>query len=116
MSKSRTATRNRMSVSETREFLNDVSKHPRLVDDLGDWALDDKEVARFIARKAKTLFLVASHSNLERVQKLAELLFYSAYLNGRTRPPGGLPDNIDWEELFDKPAGLQAESKEEIIQ
>jgi hypothetical protein len=116
MSKGRTATRTKLSLAETREFLADVSKHPRLVDDLGDLALDDKEVARYIARKAKTLFLVASHSNLERVQKLAELLFYAAYLHGRAKPQEAIPDTIDWEELFDQPAGLAGRSKEEIIQ
>lgn len=117
MSKSRTAARPRMTLAETREFLAQVSKHPRLVDDLGDWELDDREVARYIARKAKTLFLVASHTNLDRVQKLAELLFYSAYLNGRAKPkedlPGTVANTVDWEELFETPAG---QAKEEIIQ
>jgi len=116
MSKSRTAARPRMTLAETREFLAQVSKHPRLVDDLGDWELDEREVARYIARKAKTLFLVASHTNLDRVQKLAELLFYSAYLNGRSKPKDSLPDNVDWEELFETPAALPGQAKEEIIQ
>ncbi len=116
MNKSRTAARPRMDMAETREFLAQVSKHPRLVDDLGDWELDEREVARFVARKAKTLFLVASHTDLARVQKLAELLFYSAYLNGRSKPKEELPENVGWDDLFETPDPAPGEAKEGIIQ
>jgi len=108
MSTSRPAAKHRMNLAETREYLAQVAKHPRLADDLGDWALDDKEAARFIARKAKTLFLVASHTSDERLQRLAELLFYSAYLSARMKPQDDCP------ELQDLLAGIQIDLQDAV--
>lgn len=98
---SRTATGSRLSLTETREFLAQVAKHPRLADEIGDCALDEKEAARFIARRAKTLFLVASHTSNTRMQRLAELLFYSAYLSARLKPLDGVAEPAELRDLFE---------------
>jgi hypothetical protein len=75
----------KLTLTETREFLAHVSKHPRLVEAVGEFTLDDKEVVRFIAAKAKTLYLIASHSNLGQLEKVAEALFFSAFTS--SMPP-----------------------------
>ena len=69
----------KLSISETREFLAQVAKHPQLVEAVGEFSLDDREVARFITRKAKTLYLIASYSKLSNLEKSAEALFISAF-------------------------------------
>jgi hypothetical protein len=80
------AAKPKLSISETREFLAHVGKHPRLIEAACEFSLDDREVARFIARKAKTLFLVASYSKLTGLEKAAELLFISAFSSACTSP------------------------------
>jgi hypothetical protein len=72
-------TKPKLSLSETREFLAQVAKHPQLVEAAGEFLLDDREVARFITRKAKTLYLIASYSKLPNLEKSAEALFISAF-------------------------------------
>jgi hypothetical protein len=69
----------KLSISETREFLAQVAKHPQLVEAVSEFSLDDREVARFITKKAKTLYLIASYSKLSNLEKSAEALFISAF-------------------------------------
>lgn len=106
----------RMSLSETREFLSHVSKHPTLVEAVREFELDDREVARFIAMKAKTLFLVASHSNLEHLQKVAESLFYCAYASSRRRGDTQGVEAFDLDNLHSTEIAEHAEAGAEFTQ
>ena len=92
----------KLTLTETREFLAHVSKHPRLVEAVGEFTLDDKEVARFIARKAKTLYLIASHSNLTQLEKVAEALFFSAFTSSVPVRETAHLNGFDMEKLIEK--------------
>jgi hypothetical protein len=89
----------KLTLSETRDFLTHVSKHPRLVEAIEEFTLDDKEVARFIARKAKTLYLIASHSNLGELESVAGALFFSAFKSSAPAPMASNLPTLDSDAL-----------------